>query len=180
MGVAGLRVGRITDLPSGASPDVQARLDEAFEAMADAGADIVDVEVPAFGYGLTAYYLIAPAEASSNLARFDGVRFGTRVAAQTQIRCTWPRELRVLAQRSSGGSCSGPMRFRPATTTRTTARAQKIRRLIAGDFAAAYAKVDVLLTPASPTVAFEIGDKSSDPTGHVPVRHVHHSVEPVR
>ena len=81
MGVAGLRVGRITDLPAGASPDVAARLDEAFDALRDAGAEIVDVEVPAFGYGLTAYYLIAPAEASSNLARYDGVRFGHRVEA---------------------------------------------------------------------------------------------------
>ncbi len=78
-GVDGLRVGRITDLPSGADPDVVARVDQAFERLAAAGATIVDVEVPAFTYGLTAYYLIAPAEASSNLARYDGVRYGLRV-----------------------------------------------------------------------------------------------------
>ncbi|HEY3484008.1 MAG TPA: amidase family protein, partial [Ilumatobacteraceae bacterium] len=80
-GVEGLRVGRITDLPSGADPDVLARVDAAFDALADAGAKIVDVQVPAFTYGLTAYYLIAPAEASSNLARYDGVRYGSRVDA---------------------------------------------------------------------------------------------------
>ncbi|NKB41112.1 MAG: Asp-tRNA(Asn)/Glu-tRNA(Gln) amidotransferase subunit GatA, partial [Ilumatobacter sp.] len=163
MGVAGLRVGRITDLPSGASPDVQARLDEAFEAMADAGADIVDVEVPAFGYGLTAYYLIAPAEASSNLARFDGVRFGTRVTAPDTNQM-------YMATRTEGFGAEVKRRIMLGTYALSAGyydayygRAQKIRRLIAGDFAAAYAKVDVLLTPASPTVAFEIGDKSSDP-----------------
>ena len=65
------------------------RVEAAFEALADAGAKIVDVEVPAFTYGLTAYYLIAPAEASSNLARYDGVRYGLRVDAPTPTRCTW-------------------------------------------------------------------------------------------
>ena len=80
-GVEGLRVGRITDLPEGADPDVLARVEDAFDALSDAGAKVVDVEVPAFTYGLTAYYLIAPAEASSNLARYDGVRYGLRVDA---------------------------------------------------------------------------------------------------
>jgi aspartyl-tRNA(Asn)/glutamyl-tRNA(Gln) amidotransferase subunit A len=78
-GVEGLRIGRITDLPGGADPEVQERLDEAFAALTAAGAQIVDVQVPALTYGLTAYYLIAPAEASSNLARYDGVRYGMRV-----------------------------------------------------------------------------------------------------
>ena len=90
-GVEGLRVGRITDLPAGADPDVLARVEAAFDVLAAAGAKIVDVEVPAFTYGLTAYYLIAPAEASSNLARYDGVRYGLRVEARpTRTRCTWP------------------------------------------------------------------------------------------
>jgi aspartyl-tRNA(Asn)/glutamyl-tRNA(Gln) amidotransferase subunit A len=72
-GVEGLRVGRITDLPAGADPDVIERLEVAFDALGAAGAKVVDVEVPAFTYGLTAYYLIAPAEASTNLARYVGV-----------------------------------------------------------------------------------------------------------
>ncbi len=75
-GVEGLRVGRITDLPEGADPDVNERVEVAFDALRAAGATIVDVQVPAFTFGLTAYYLIAPAEASSNLARYDGVRYG--------------------------------------------------------------------------------------------------------
>ncbi|MGA0230943.1 MAG: Asp-tRNA(Asn)/Glu-tRNA(Gln) amidotransferase subunit GatA, partial [Ilumatobacteraceae bacterium] len=91
-GVEGLRVGRIVDLPAGADSDVDERLQAAFDALAAAGAEIVDVEVPAFTYGLTAYYLIAPAEASSNLARYDGVRFGLRVdAADTNAMYTATR-----------------------------------------------------------------------------------------
>ncbi len=163
MGAAGLRVGRITDLPSGASPDVQARLDEAFEALAAAGAEIVDVECPAFGYGLTAYYLIAPAEASSNLARFDGVRFGSRVTAPDTNQM-------YMATRTDGFGAEVKRRIMLGTYALSAGyqeayygRAQKVRRLIANDFAAAYAKADVLLTPASPTVAFEVGDKASDP-----------------
>ena len=148
---------------AGASPDVEARLDEAFEALAAAGAEIVDVEVPAFGYGLTAYYLIAPAEASSNLARFDGVRFGMRVSAPDTNQM-------YMATRTEGFGAEVKRRIMLGTYALSAGyydayygRAQKIRRLIANDFAAAYAKVDVLLTPASPTVAFEIGDKASDP-----------------
>lgn len=163
MGAAGLRVGRITDLPEGASPDVQARIDEAFDALAAAGAEIVDVQVPAFSYGLTAYYLIAPAEASSNLARFDGVRFGTRVNAPDTNQM-------YMATRTEGFGDEVKRRIMLGTYALSAGyyeayygRAQKVRRLIANDFAAAYANVDVLLTPASPTVAFEIGDKSSDP-----------------
>jgi len=163
MGAAGLRVGRITDLPEGASPDVQARLDEAFDALSAAGAEIVDVEVPAFGYGLTAYYLIAPAEASSNLARFDGVRFGMRVNAPDTNQM-------YMATRTEGFGAEVKRRIMLGTYALSAGyydayygRALKVRRLIANDFAAAYAQVDVLLTPASPTVAFEIGDKASDP-----------------
>ncbi|BAN03695.1 Asp-tRNA(Asn)/Glu-tRNA(Gln) amidotransferase subunit GatA [Ilumatobacter coccineus] len=162
-GVAGLRIGRITDLPEGASPDVQERLEVAFDTLRSAGAEIVDVEVPAFGYGLTAYYLIAPAEASSNLARFDGVRFGHRVdAADTNSM--------YMATRTDGFGAEVKRRIMLGTYALSAGyydayygRAQKVRRLIANDFAAAYAKADVLLTPASPTVAFEVGDKSSDP-----------------
>jgi aspartyl-tRNA(Asn)/glutamyl-tRNA(Gln) amidotransferase subunit A len=163
MGVAGLRVGRITDLPDGASPDVAARLDEAFDALRDAGAEIVDVEVPAFGYGLTAYYLIAPAEASSNLARYDGVRFGHRVDAPDT-------NAMYMATRTDGFGAEVKRRIMLGTYALSAGyydayygRALKVRRRIAADFAAAYELADVLLTPASPTVAFHLGDKTSDP-----------------
>ena len=163
MGVAGLRVGRITDLPEGASPDVVARLEQAFDALRDAGAEIVDVEVPAFTYGLTAYYLIAPAEASSNLARYDGVRFGHRVEAPDT-------NAMYMATRTDGFGAEVKRRIMLGTYALSAGyydayygRALKVRRRIAADFAAAYERADVLLTPASPTVAFRLGDKTSDP-----------------
>jgi aspartyl-tRNA(Asn)/glutamyl-tRNA(Gln) amidotransferase subunit A len=162
-GVVGLRVGRITDLPEGASPDVVARLDQAFDELRAAGAEIVDVEVPAFGYGLTAYYLIAPAEASSNLARYDGVRFGHRVDAPDT-------NAMYMATRTEGFGAEVKRRIMLGTYALSAGyydayygRALKVRRRIADDFAAAYERADVLLTPASPTVAFHLGDKTSDP-----------------
>jgi aspartyl-tRNA(Asn)/glutamyl-tRNA(Gln) amidotransferase subunit A len=162
-GVEGLRVGRITDLPEGADPDVAARTDEAFAALVDAGATIVDVRVPAFTYGLTAYYLIAPAEASSNLARYDGVRYGLRVDGadiEEMMRNT----------RTAGFGDEVKRRILLGTYALSAGyydayygKALKIRRLMARDFAAAYERCDVLLTPASPSVAFPFGDKTADP-----------------
>ncbi|WP_116996097.1 Asp-tRNA(Asn)/Glu-tRNA(Gln) amidotransferase subunit GatA [Desertimonas flava] len=161
--VAGLRVGRITDLPTGADPDVVARLDAAFDALAAAGATIVDVTVPAFTYGLTAYYLIAPSEASSNLARYDGVRYGKRVAAPDT-------NAMYMATRSAGFGDEVKRRIMLGTYALSAGyydayygKALKVRQLIADDFARAYADADVLLTPASPSVAFHIGDKTADP-----------------
>jgi aspartyl-tRNA(Asn)/glutamyl-tRNA(Gln) amidotransferase subunit A len=162
-GVAGLRVGRITDLPAGASADVSARVDDAFEALARAGAEIVDVTVPAYTYALTAYYLIAPAEASSNLARYDGVRFGLRVEAPDT-------NAMYMATRTAGFGDEVKRRIMLGTYALSAGyydayygRALKVRRRIADDFAAAYEHVDVLITPTSPTVAFPIGDKTADP-----------------
>ncbi|MFN8020675.1 MAG: Asp-tRNA(Asn)/Glu-tRNA(Gln) amidotransferase subunit GatA [Acidimicrobiales bacterium] len=162
-GVEGLRVGRITDLPEGADPDVVERLEVAFDALRAAGAEIVDVQVPAFGYALTAYYLIAPAEASSNLARFDGVRFGLRVdAADTNAMYS--------ATRSAGFGDEVKRRIMLGTYALSAGyydayygRALKVRRLIHDDFARAYQSADVLLTPTSPTVAFPFGAKGDNP-----------------
>ncbi len=162
-GVDGLRVGRITDLPTGADPDVVERVEAAFDALAAAGATIVDVEVPAFTYGLTAYYLIAPAEASSNLARYDGVRYGLRVDAPDT-------NAMYMATRHEGFGAEVKRRIMLGTYALSAGyydayygKALKVRRLIADDFARAYERADVLLTPASPSVAFAFGDKTDDP-----------------
>ncbi|MEL0193986.1 MAG: Asp-tRNA(Asn)/Glu-tRNA(Gln) amidotransferase subunit GatA [Acidimicrobiaceae bacterium] len=162
-GVAGLRIGRIVDLPSGADADVVASVDRAFEVLADAGAEIIDVTIPAFTYGLTAYYLIAPAEASSNLARYDGVRFGSRVeAADTNSM--------YMATRGEGFGPEVKRRIMLGTYALSAGyydayygKALKVRRLMAQDFATAYESVDALVTPASPSVAFPFGSKTSDP-----------------
>ena len=121
-GVEGMRIGRISDLPQGADPDVVERTEQAFDSLAAAGATIVDVEVPAFTYGLTAYYIIAPAEASSNLARYDGVRYGLRVEASDTNAMYAATRTAGFGDEVSAGSCSARTRCRRATTTRTTAR----------------------------------------------------------
>jgi aspartyl-tRNA(Asn)/glutamyl-tRNA(Gln) amidotransferase subunit A len=162
-GVEGLRIGRITDLPSGADPDVEERLEAAFEALAAAGATVVPVEVPAFTFGLTAYYLIAPAEASSNLARYDGVRYGLRVeAADTNAM--------YGATRAAGFGDEVKRRIMLGTYALSAGyydayygKALKVRRMIADDFDRAYQQADVLLTPTSPSVAFPFGAKGDNP-----------------
>jgi aspartyl-tRNA(Asn)/glutamyl-tRNA(Gln) amidotransferase subunit A len=162
-GVEGLRIGRITDLPQGADPDVVERTELAFEALEKAGATIVDVEVPAFTYGLTAYYIIAPAEASSNLARYDGVRYGLRVEATDT-------DSMYAATRTAGFGAEVRRRILLGTYALSAGyydayygKALRIRRLMADDFARAYEKVDALITPTSPSVAFPIGAKIDDP-----------------
>jgi aspartyl-tRNA(Asn)/glutamyl-tRNA(Gln) amidotransferase subunit A len=162
-GVDGLRIGRITDLPAGADPDVIARLDDAFTVLEKAGARIVEATVPAFTYGLTAYYLIAPAEASSNLARYDGVRYGLRVDAPDTTRM-------MHASRTAGFGAEVKRRIMLGTYALSAGyydayygKALKVRRLIAQDFARAYEQADVLLTPASPSVAFAFGAKGDNP-----------------
>ena len=162
-GVKGLRVGRITDLPGGSEPEVEQRLAEAFDALAAAGATVVDVELPSLKYGLTAYYLIAPAEASSNLARYDGVRYGMRVDAPDT-------NAMYMATRAAGFGDEVKRRIMLGTYALSAGyydayygKALKVRRLISDDFARAYERADVILTPTSPIVAFPVGSKVDDP-----------------
>jgi aspartyl-tRNA(Asn)/glutamyl-tRNA(Gln) amidotransferase subunit A len=163
-GVEGLRVGVVTELlGDGIAPDVAARVREAAEALASAGAKVEEASVPAAIYGLSAYYLIAPAEASSNLARFDGVRYGLRVNAATTNEM-------MIATRTAGFGAEVKRRIMLGTYALSAGyydayygQAQRVRTLIARDFAAAYEQFDVLLSPTSPTTAFAFGDKTADP-----------------
>jgi aspartyl-tRNA(Asn)/glutamyl-tRNA(Gln) amidotransferase subunit A len=161
--VKGLRIGRVADLPEGADPEVLARLDAAFDALARAGATIVDVTLPSLSYALTAYYLIAPAEASSNLARYDGVRYGLRVpAGDVNSMYAETREVGFgdeVKRRIMLGTYALSAGYYDAYY----GKALKVRRLIANEFDAAYAKADVILTPTSPSVAFPFGAKTDDP-----------------
>lgn len=162
-GVTGLRIGRLADMPDGCEPEVLARMDAAYAALQAAGATIVDISLPSLSYCLTAYYLVAPAEASSNLARYDGVRYGMRVE-------TGDLHSMYGATRAAGFGAEVKRRIMLGTYALSAGyfdayygKALKVRRLIANDFAAAYEKCDVILTPTSPTVAFPLGDKTSDP-----------------
>jgi len=162
-GVKGMRIGRIVDLPEGSEPEVLTRVDVAFDALKSAGATIVDVTLPSLSFGLTAYYLIAPAEASSNLARYDGVRYGLRVDAE-DINAMYG------ATRAAGFGDEVKRRIMLGTYALSAGyydayygKALKVRRVIADDFARAYSTCDVILSPTSPTVAFPIGSKTNDP-----------------
>ena len=157
-GVQGLRVGLVSELlGEGISADVAARVRQAADALVAAGATVEEVSVPAVTYGLSAYYLIAPAEASSNLARFDGVRYGLRVDAPTTNEM-------MVATRTAGFGDEVKRRIMLGTYALSAGyydafygQAQKVRTLICRDFDAAYERVDVLLSPTSPTTAFELG-----------------------
>ena len=162
-GVEGLRVGRITDLPAGADPDVQERLEAAFDALRAAGATIVDVEVPAFTFGLTAYYLIAPAEASSNLARYDGVRYGLRVEAADTHAMYGATRAAGFGEEVKRRIMLGTYALSAGYYDAYYGKALKVRRLIHDDFDRAYQRADVLLTPTSPSVAFKFGSKGDNP-----------------
>ncbi len=162
-GVEGLRIGVLAELTDGASPDVSSRLDEAAGALEAQGAKIDEASVPAAAYGLSAYYLIAPAEASSNLARYDGVRYGLRVdGADVGAMYT--------ATRTAGFGPEVKRRIMLGTYALSAGyydayygQAQRARTLIIRDFDAAYQSHDLLLAPTAPTTAFPLGAKTDDP-----------------
>jgi aspartyl-tRNA(Asn)/glutamyl-tRNA(Gln) amidotransferase subunit A len=162
-GVSGVRVGVLRELTEGIDPDVLKRMREAADALADAGAEVEEVSVPATVYGLSAYYLIAPAEASSNLARYDGVRYGLREPAPdvTAMYCK---------TRAKGFGAEVKRRIMLGTYALSAGyydayygQAQRVRTLIVRDFAAAYERVEVLLAPTAPTTAFAFGAKTENP-----------------
>ena len=162
-GVDGVRVGVCPDLIDGCAPDVVARVYEAAEALRAAGAHIDEIKVPEFAYGLSAYYLIAPAEASSNLARYDGVRYGLRVDADDAAAMN-------AATRTAGFGAEVKRRIMLGTYALSAgyydayyAQAQRVRTMVVRAFERAYASVDVLLGATAPTTAFALGDKVDDP-----------------
>jgi aspartyl-tRNA(Asn)/glutamyl-tRNA(Gln) amidotransferase subunit A len=163
-GVEGLRIGVVRELlGEGIAPDVRRRTEAAAEALAAAGAKVDEAPVPAAIYGLSAYYLIAPAEASSNLARYDGVRYGLRVDAANTAEMN-------TATRTAGFGDEVKRRIMLGTYALSAGyydayygKAQQVRTLIIRDFAAAYESFDLLLSPTSPTTAFAFGDKTADP-----------------
>ena len=169
-GVEGLRIGIIEELSGsgprsleGIAPDVQARLAEAAAALEAAGATVEQTSVPFTVYGLSAYYVIAPAEASSNLARYDGVRYGLRVKAGNAVDMN-------TATRTAGFGDEVKRRIMLGTYALSAGyydayygKSQKVRTLIIEDFLRAYESYDLLLSPTAPTTAFPIGAKTADP-----------------
>jgi aspartyl-tRNA(Asn)/glutamyl-tRNA(Gln) amidotransferase subunit A len=163
-GVEGLRIGLVDELlAEGVSADVAERTRVAAQVLEAAGARVEPVSVPAVTLGLSAYYLIAPAEASSNLARYDGVRYGLRVDAATTAEMN-------VATRTAGFGTEVKRRIMLGTYALSAGyydayygKAQKVRTLIIEGFEAAYENFDLLLSPTSPTTAFKIGERADDP-----------------
>jgi aspartyl-tRNA(Asn)/glutamyl-tRNA(Gln) amidotransferase subunit A len=165
--VRGMKIGLVRQLMGeGYQAGVSQRFDEAVEILRELGADVVEVSCPHFEYALAAYYLILPSEASSNLARFDGMRFGLRVGDDGEANV----EDVMSATRAAGFGDEVKRRIMLGTYALSSGyydayygQAQKVRTLIANDFAAAFAQVDVLLSPTTPTTAFKFGEKIEDP-----------------
>ena len=165
--IKGMKIGVVKELSGeGYQAGVLTRFNEALDALVSAGAEIVEVSTPSFEYALAAYYLIAPSEASSNLARFDSMRYGIRIgddgsrSAEAVMNMT--REVgfgKEVKRRIILGAYALSSGYYDAYY----GSAQKVRTLIKRDYEAAFAKVDVLVSPTCPTTAFKIGEKSDDP-----------------
>ncbi len=167
--VAGLRIGIVREFGGeGFQPGVQRRFDEAVAKLAGAGAEIVDVSCPSFEHGIAAYYLVMPSEVSSNLARFDAMRYGLRVSPDGNPSPS--AEQVMAATRDAGFGDEVKRRIILGTYALSSGyydayygSAQKVRTLIAQDFSAAFGQVDVLFSPTAPTTAWRLGEKSDDP-----------------
>ena len=165
--VKGMKIGVIKELSgSGFQAGVSARINESIELLVAAGAEIVEVSCPNFEYALAAYYLIAPSEASSNLARFDSMRYGLRVGDDGSKGA----EEVMSATREAGFGKEVKRRIILGTYALSSGyydayygSAQKVRTLVKRDFENAFTKADVLISPVTPTTAFKIGEKSNDP-----------------
>jgi len=165
--VKGMKIGVIKQLQGeGYQSGVQARFDESLQVLASLGAQIVEVDCPSFEYALAAYYLIAPSECSSNLARFDAMRYGLRVGDSDGASA----EFVMNTTRNAGFGHEVKRRIILGTYALSSGyydayygSAQKIRTLIIQDYAKAFAQADVLVSPTAPTTAFKIGEKSDDP-----------------
>ncbi|HKA69871.1 MAG TPA: amidase family protein, partial [Actinomycetes bacterium] len=165
--IRGLRVGVVKEFAGeGYQAGVEARFRDAVDLLAELGAEIVEVSCPSFRYALPAYYLIAPSECSSNLARFDGMRYGLRVGDDG----TASVEEVMAKTREAGFGAEVKRRIMLGTYALSSGyydayygQAQKVRTLISRDFDAAFRTVDVLVSPTTPTTAFKIGERVDDP-----------------
>ena len=166
-GIAGLKVGIVRDLVAeGLEPAVRTQFDAAVQTLVGLGAEVTEVDCPHFAYGVAAYYLIAPSEASSNLARFDSVRYGLRVGDDGEHSL---EEVMSLTREAGFGPevkrriILGTYALSAGYVDQFYARARAVRSLIARDFAEAFSLVDVLVSPTSPTVAYPLGKANVDP-----------------
>jgi aspartyl-tRNA(Asn)/glutamyl-tRNA(Gln) amidotransferase subunit A len=163
-GVAGLRVGVVKEaFGEGVQPGVRGSVQSALDRLSNIGASVGEASLPHADYALSAYYLIAPSEASSNLARYDGVRYGLRIPGEDSIQ---------MMARTRGAGFGPEVKRRIMLGTYALSagyyeayygQAQKVRTLIIRDYERAFESFDVLVSPTSPTTAFRIGERADDP-----------------
>lgn len=162
--IKGLKIGLPREyMIGGLDPEVKAAVDAAVRQLQNLGAELVEISLPHSDYAAATYYIIAPAEASANLARFDGVRYGMRVDGRDPVE---------LYSKTRGAGFGAEVKRRIILGTYVLSsgyydafylRAQKVRTLIRQDFLKAFEKVDAIVTPTTPTAAFKVGEKSDDP-----------------
>ncbi len=167
--LAGVRIGVVTELGGeGYQPGVQQRFDQAVELLVRAGAEVVQVSCPNFVHALAAYYLVMPSEASSNLARFDAMRYGLRVLPEGVEAPSAEEVMRATRDQGFGDEVKrriiiGTYALSSGYYDAYYGQAQKVRTLISRDFERAFERADVLLSPTAPTTAFKLGEKLDDP-----------------
>ena len=167
--LTGVRVGVVKELGGdGYQPGVLSRFQESVDLMVKAGAEVVEVSCPHFVHALAAYYLILPAEASSNLAKFDAMRYGLRVLPDGVDNPSAEQVMRATRDAGFGDEVKrriilGTYALSSGYYDAYYGQAQKVRTLISRDFAAAFEKADVLVSPTAPTTAFRLGEKLDDP-----------------
>jgi aspartyl-tRNA(Asn)/glutamyl-tRNA(Gln) amidotransferase subunit A len=160
-----VRIGLINDLMGkGIDPEIKKTVKSAADKLSELGAEVVEVSLPSFEYAVATYYLIAPAEASSNLARYDGVKFGHRTKGSKDLLSMYYETRREgfgpeVKRRIMLGTYALSAGYYDAYYL----KALKVRTLIKQDFEKAFGKCDVLISPTAPTVAFKIGEKTADP-----------------
>jgi aspartyl-tRNA(Asn)/glutamyl-tRNA(Gln) amidotransferase subunit A len=167
--MSGVRIGVVKELSGeGYQSGVLARFEECVQVLVEAGAEVVEVSCPTFVHALATYYLILPAEASSNLAKFDGMRYGLRAYPDGVDLPSAEEVMRATRDKGFGDEVKrriilGTYALSSGYYDAYYGQAQKVRTLISRDFEAAFAQADVLVSPTAPTTAFKIGEKVDDP-----------------
>jgi aspartyl-tRNA(Asn)/glutamyl-tRNA(Gln) amidotransferase subunit A len=163
-GVEGLRIGVVKEFAGeGYEPAVEEAMTSMLARLEDAGAKVVEVSLPTVDIALSAYYLVAPAEASANLARFDGIRYGLRAEGATTEELMARTRAQGFGPEVTRRILLGTYALSAGYYDAFYGQAQRVRAALRAEFTSAYENVDALVSPTSPTVAFRTGDKVDDP-----------------
>jgi aspartyl-tRNA(Asn)/glutamyl-tRNA(Gln) amidotransferase subunit A len=163
-GIGGLRIGVVREFRGeGSQPGVTTRVEEAYARLEKLGATLEEISLPSFNYGIAAYYLIAPAEASSNLARYDGVRYGHRARGEDVVEMTSRTRDEGFGDEVKRRIMLGTYALSAGYYDAYYGKAQRVRTMIIRDLERAYESVDLIVSPTSPSTAFKLGERTDDP-----------------